>query len=352
MRSDCVLIDRVKKAAYPEIVPTTEHPKAGGFSMSTVPHNSVTDQASGSLYLLDLFSIRQSNPLKCIYNAPHICIPPKDGRPGYLSQTCCNHWDCPRCGQLRAKHEYGRMVVGARKLAEAGKLYMMTVTLPGDISLLDGEADYYEKTNRLHASINYYAKKHEIPWAYAAVTERQKRGHPHSHYISMFCPLDAFYIVDDYERYCDAVHRVNAQIPKQMRHSPELLKDIDHRQMYSEWLSLACVKAGLGVQCRLAIADLVEGASRYIAKYLFKTAMFEVWPPKWRRVRYSNNWPGMPEFATTDAFPVISRADWTRVALLPGAIEISSPAVYELAMRHLCLNVVCNSANAYDLEER
>lgn len=254
---------------------------------------------------------------------------------------------------MRARHEYGRMVVGAREIALIAQMYMMTVTLPGKITLADGEATYYEKTNRLHASINYYAKKNNIPWHYAAVTERQpKRQHPHSHYMTSFCPKDAYYIVDHYEQYCHDVQHVNAKIPSEQRYAPAPMKDIDHRQLFSVWLSLASVKAGMGVQCRIAIADLVEGASRYMAKYLFKTAMFETWPPKWRRIRYSNNWPKLPEFPTTSAFPVLAREDWTRMAQLPGTIETRDPQVYERAMLHLCLNVVCNVANDIDLEER
>jgi hypothetical protein len=243
------------------------------------------------------------------------------------------------------------MVVGAREFAAVGKMYMMTLTLPGKISLADGERTYLERTNRLHANIYKHAKKHSIPWSYAAVTERQpKRKHPHSHYITTFCPADAYYIVDDYERYKTDVQHVNANIPSEMRFSPAPMKDIDHRQLFSVWLSLASVKAGMGVQCRIAIADLVEGASRYIAKYLFKTAMFETWPPKWRRVRYSNSWPQLPEFATTSAFVVLSQQDWQKMAQLSGTIETRSSDVYEMAMRHLCLNVVCTVPNSIDNE--
>jgi len=118
--------------------------------MSTVAHNVLTDQVSDSLYLLDLFSISQSLPQKCIHHAPYICVPPRDGKDGYLCQTCCNDWLCPKCGQLRARHEYGRMVVGARELGKDHLLYMLTLTLTGTISLEDGEKTYLEKTNRLH----------------------------------------------------------------------------------------------------------------------------------------------------------------------------------------------------------
>jgi hypothetical protein len=241
------------------------------------------------------------------------------------------------------------MVVGARKLAEEHQLYMMTITLPGDIELDIAENEYLERTHRLHANINYRARTDALPWHYAAVTERQGRGHPHTHYLTTFCPPDAYYITDEYAKYCADVQHVNASIPENMRYSPEPLEDIDNRQMFSVWLSLASVKAGLGVQCRMAIADVIEGASRYMAAYLFKVTMFKQWPKRWKRVRYSNNWPKMPQNATTEAFPVLSAHDWHNVAALDGTIEIYSPDVYERALRWECQNVVCVVENDIDL---
>lgn len=299
--------------------------------------------------LLDLFSTSQSQGKKCYKNAPFICIPPDGEKHGQLYQTCCNDWLCPRCGEYRAKFEYGRMVEGARKLAATMTLYMMTVTLPGTLGAEVADKSYLTRTNRLHSNIRYRAKTDGLNWHYAAVTERQRRGHPHTHYLTTFCPKDAYYIVDDYTRYCKDVKTVNAEIPQEMRYTPEPVKDIDHRQMFSIWLSLASVKAGLGVQCRMAVADVVEGASRYMAAYLFKQTAFQQWPKGWKRVRYSQNWPKMPHDATTTAFPVLSAHDWAKVAALRGTIETKSPDVYRRALLWLCSNVLCTTPNPYDL---
>jgi len=241
------------------------------------------------------------------------------------------------------------MVVGARQLGQDHKLYMMTITLPGDIDIETGDAEYLERTHRLHANIGYRARTDKIPWHYASVTERQTRGHAHSHYITSFCPPDAYFIVDHYEKYCHDVQHINAKIPENMRYSPEPLKDIDLRQMFSVWLSLASVKAGLGVQCRMAVADIVEGASRYMAAYLFKVSIFQQWPDGWRRIRYSQNWPKMPQNSTTGAFPVLKAQDWQAVAGLVGTIEIYSSDVYEKALRWQCSNVICKVDNEIDL---
>src|SRR4030042_2464971 len=98
---------------------------------------------------LDLFSTSQKESKICINHAPYICIPETD-KPGHLSQGCCNDWTCPRCGELRAKHEYGRMVEGARTLVAEGKtLWFITITCRGDISLDMATGSYLADTNSL-----------------------------------------------------------------------------------------------------------------------------------------------------------------------------------------------------------
>lgn len=299
--------------------------------------------------LLDLFSTSQKTAKKrCINRAPHVCIPPGE-QPGKLYQSCCNDWTCPRCGELRAKHEYGRIVEGARTLAKDHQMYFVTLTCTGTISLEDAEKTYLENTNRLLSTFRAHVKKNAGFWAYASVTERQGRGHPHSHYLMTCAPADCFIVIDDYERYTASVARVNAKLPEEMRFSPEPIEKFSFLDMWSEWFALACVKAGLGVQCRVTVVDLVEGVSRYIAKYLFKECMQTDWPEGWRRVRYSQNWPKLPEIEGSSAFVVLSAVDWQKVALLPGTVETFNQDVYERALLWECLNVVCRVPNAIDL---
>jgi len=89
-----------------------------------------------------------------------------------------------------------------------------------------------------------------------------------------------------------------------------------------------------------------------MAAYPFKTTAFQVWPAKWKRVRYSQNWPKMPENRATTAFPVFSRQDWSQVASLSGTIETYSPVVYERALRWQCQNVICCVPNPIDLPQK
>lgn len=284
--------------------------------------------------LLDLFSTSQTT-VKCANNAPLIFVPTDAGK-ALLYQACCNSWNCPRCGEKRAKYEYGRMVTGARKLAENGKLYMMTITCRGDISVEESEAGYLEWTNRLHANITQNSKrKNGAAVSYAAVVERQKRGHLHTHYLTTFCPSDAYYITDHYGRYCEEVATLNRELPANMRFSPAALETIDNRQMFSLWLSRACVSAGLGVQVRMAVCDVVEGASRYIAKYLFKSIKEVEFPRKMKRVRYSRNWPKLPQIEATSAFAVMSRNDWYKVMRAGVPVECFGKDIADKAANHM-----------------
>jgi hypothetical protein len=292
--------------------------------------------ANGEEYLLDLFSTSQTSikkPPKCYKNAPYICIPGEYGSAS-LFQGCCNDWQCPRCGELRAKHEYGRIVEGARKLSKLTQLYMTTVTCRGDVTLEKSEAEYLTWTNRLNTNVATYSRRElgSKP-EYAAVIERQKRGHFHTHSLTSFCPPDAYFITDEYERYCLDVEVLNAEIPEQMRFSPDPLKDIDNRQMFSTWLSLAAVNAGLGVQVRIAICDVIEGASRYIAKYLFKTLRVTKFPRNLRRVRYSRGWPKLPKPEATTGFVILKAAHWQRVAKLNRPVECWGVDVFDRAVR-------------------
>lgn len=58
----------------------------------------------------------------CHNNAPYFAIELSAKSYG-LWQGNCNDWTCPRCGIMRAKHEYGRIVNGTRILADDHDLY-------------------------------------------------------------------------------------------------------------------------------------------------------------------------------------------------------------------------------------
>ena len=243
---------------------------------------------------LDLFSISQKSELAnatyaaskvaeiCQNGAPFIAIK-TNGKAYRVAQGCCNSWTCPRCGETRAKREYRRMVHGCTELAREHGLYFLTLTCRGrELSVKDSQENYLKWTNRLLSALRASARKDGKPWHYAQVTERQKRGHPHSHLITTFYPHDL----------------------------------TTGKRLRSGWLKERVVSAGLGVQYDISKVRSAEAASRYVAKYLFKPSMFAThWPKNWRRIRYSRSFPQLPELET-DAFPLIKPKDWLKLARL------------------------------------
>lgn len=276
---------------------------------------------------------------KCVNDSPLIVIVPHDGVPGRVFQACCNDWLCPRCGRMRANEEYARLLHGADVLGDEYTLYEITVTTRGDVTSAEAEKNYLENTNTFLTACRTYAKRHDLPWYYAAVTERQKRGNPHSHLMTTFCPKDAVECLSDYKAYCEAVSRVNAKIPRRMRFSPKPFDRLKTGELFSEWLCLEAVKAGLGVQCHISEVRSIRGMSIYLAKYMFKSALEQQWPKGWKRVRYSRNWPKLERETDIEAFPLLRPADWERLARITEPVITTEPDIWCACVIHLALNV-------------
>lgn len=261
---------------------------------------------------LDLFSISQkvltfdlcfsdAPRAWCKYGAPMFAYAHDDDGASNswgVTQGNCNHWDCPRCGPGIARKNYGRIIEGARHFAQHNQLYFLTITCRGkEMSKSVADEKYLLWTNRLLSTLRASAKKSSQAWAYAAVTERQKRGHPHSHFLTTFCPPDARMGLRKSWAHDNAGKRVYSKT--------ECIR--------SDWLQERVISAGLGEQYDLTPVQNTEACSRYVAKYLFKQTLLSVWPKNWRRVRYSQNWPQLPE-RNTDAKVLLTAEDWYYLA--------------------------------------
>jgi len=256
----------------------------------------------------------------CTHDAPFFAYQIK-GKTYGVVQGCCNDWNCPRCGQQRAKEEYGRIVVGSREISKTCQLYLFTVTCRGkEMSLEDAENNYLEWTNRLLTRLRAATKRADKQWYYASVTERQHRMHPHSHYLTTYCPTDATQVAKGAaKRFFTTGETFLAK----------------HATLQSEKLERACAECGLGIQYDISRVNSAEAVSRYVAKYLFKASVFEtIWPKGWRRVRYSNNWPKLPD-QETSAFILLTDADWHRLAREALIVKTSDDGAREIVGQHL-----------------
>jgi len=230
-----------------------------------------------------------------------------------IQQTCCNHWDCPLCGQTRAKQEYRRIVWGAEVLADDHNLYFWTLTCRGrDCSLEEAEENYYAWTNVLLTNARTKAKRACHYWAYVQVTERQHktRQHPHSHIITTYLPEDAI-------------------------ETKLLGGEVGY---VSKWFTSANSTSKLGSQHRISQVKSASAVSRYVAKYMFKDMMQEEWPRKWKRVRYSESWPKPPAHDFDSAITLTSKATWNEAGDSPVTWVIDDRATYEIA-RHRLANI-------------
>lgn len=275
---------------------------------------------------LDLFSTSaefQSAPYQkrtcappefCINGAPFFAYCKHD-KTYAVVQGCCNSWNCPRCGLQRAKQEYGRIIEGVRTLAKPGNeedihtpIYFITITCKGrEINVKDAEANYLIWTHRFLDSCRAKAKRTGREWSYVAVTERQKRGHPHSHILTVWAPPD------QYQRTVD----------KWAKDAQGILRKTRVSCIGSRYIERSLDVAGLGSQYDVSIARTIEGTSRYVAKYLFKDDIFTTkWPPGWKRVRYSNNFPKL-ERVKSEAFVLLKREDWEKLTHVAMAVAVN-----------------------------
>lgn len=266
----------------------------GGFQGGgNAPHLTAEDSAG-----------QQESAGRCKYGAPFFAK--NDNGRWLITQGNCHHWDCPRCGIRIASMNYGRIVAGARKLTEhGGEFAFVTLTSRGqECSLAQAESDFLLWTNRLFTAWRARTKRAGGQWEYVAITERQARGHPHLHMLTLA--------------------RVGDEVPTQRY---KMLPDGNGKKrrayywtLRSDWLEERIASAGLGREYDVQVVNDIEAASRYIAKYLFKASSLTIWPNHWRRVRYSKNWPKLEREKADGWYPVVSTLDWM-------ALEHAAPRI-------------------------
>jgi len=258
---------------------------------------------------LDLLSTSQKKGLglRCPFGAPLAAILTNGA--GKIIQCCCNHWECPTCGEIRARQEYNRIVYGAQTLAKEHQLYFVTLTCRGkDCSIEDAQENYYAWTNRLLTTFRAHVKKQNGYWAYVQVTERQKktRAHPHSHLLVTALPMDS-------------------KTTSNHSSAPVYVSSL-----FAKWNE----SAGLGAQHKITRVTSADAVSRYVAKYLFKGSAKDKFPAKWKRVRYSRNYPKPPDQAASVSWLLEDAFDWGRVMDMPVTWSTDIEHVYTWAKFH------------------
>jgi hypothetical protein len=212
------------------------------------------------------------------------------------------------------------MVEGCRSLAQNHALFFITITCRGkEISHEYAEENYGRWTNRLLDACRVKSKREGGQWHYVQVTERQKRLHPHSHFITTFCPKGAV-VTTSSKSSVGADGQQRVQRVSSIR---------------SEWFETTLKRSGLGAQYNITKVESAEGASRYVAKYLFKSSIFTAdWPKGWKRIRYSQSFPDAPEVAT-NAIVLLTQEDWYKLASKTVLVTVSNLDDFEEASDRL-----------------
>jgi hypothetical protein len=210
------------------------------------------------------------------------------------------------------------MVAGAEELAARhGNLWFITITCRGaGLSVVESEAGYTKWCNTFLTALRTDATRRGKEWHYAIVTERQKRGHPHSHILTTYEPRGIYLgWKADYKRHFG------------------ILRNEWKACLRSDWLQTRCVSAGLGEQYDISQTRNIKAASRYVAKYMFKdTALGVAWPKGWKRVRYSQSWPKLPDFgAENEAMALLGQEDWTVLGSRAAALQCTDEESYQEA---------------------
>jgi hypothetical protein len=220
---------------------------------------------------------------------------------------------------MRAKQEYGRIVEGCRTLSEKHDLWFITITCKGrTMSKGEADANYGKWTNTLLTRWRTNSTRAGEEWYYAQVTERQKRGHPHSHILSTWKPPEIYL----------------GKVCKWETSNEGERRRVEKEALRSDYVRRSCVDVGLGDQYDISRVESVEGASRYVAKYLFKDTIFNtIWPKGWKRVRYSQSFPKLPD-KQSNAFVLMTREDWRKLANLATIITSSEYIVGEIVKHH------------------
>lgn len=269
----------------------------------------------------DFFSPPKYQHQGCIYHAPFFAIE-KNPSSGVwsLSQGQCHHWDCPRCGIIRAKHEYWRIVKGSQQVVSEGhSLYFLTITTRGvGLPVAEAEKNYLQWTNRLLTNLRGQSKRRLAYWCYVQVTERQNRKHPHSHILTTYEPLD---LVEGAKWQYEQVNGVK--------------QGYWQDALRSHSLQCSIGASGLGEVYDISLVKSAAAVSRYIGKYLFKQTLLTVWPEGWRRVRYSQNWPQSDFEPASNAIALINKNDWFELAKVAETVITHDQEAQEIASNYL-----------------
>ncbi len=187
----------------------------------------------------------------------------------YIIQPRCKMWSCSYCGRQNALNWSARIREGIEHYQRSGWLdwSMVTFTMSRYTRGFENSiAKWPKRWSKISTRI-----RRKVPGVrYALIPEQHKDGTLHTH--SLFSG-----------------------------------------EISNTWISQNCHQCGLGYKSHSERMYSAFGASKYALKYLTKGISATEWPPKFRRIRTSQQWPTI---ADNDNCTTIE-ADWTYLTTYP-----------------------------------
>jgi len=174
----------------------------------------------------------------------------KDKKTATIFNPRCGSWKCPYCAQLNSDEWQHRVLSGALELENQGH-ELRFITLTSRPYATPNSSLYFFKQNwpKLQRRAKYHTEKNgKETWSFILIPERHKTGVLHCHLVAT-TPLT------------------------------------------TRWWHEHGYKCGFGYENHSKLVKYAVGTAGYVAKYLSKSIEVTDWPPKFRRIRASRNWP-------------------------------------------------------------
>lgn len=186
-----------------------------------------------------------SNPL-----SPYLVGLSKTGEKAIVYQADCDDWECEECAKRKQNQWVARAIIGCKQITSNGTgLSFVTVTS--------------------HKSLKDFAATAAVfPHAWSLLYARMKRFQTKFDYLMVI-----------------ELHK------KGKRLHAHLLTDFTARQ---RWWKDNNAYSGLGYQAKVRTVENEGSAAGYVSKYLAKSLEGAMFPPKFRRIRVTNNWAELP----------------------------------------------------------
>lgn len=187
--------------------------------------------------------------------APYLVGLAKSERKALVIKANCDEWECVECAARKQSQWSARAILGSQEIASRGiTLRFVTVTT----------AEWYKTSAAAIAS---------FPIAWNKLYGRLKRQNPNLMYL------------------------MTIEFGKKTGHMhAHFLTDA---QQTTRWYKDNARACGMGFQAKAEPVDSDAKAAAYVSKYIGKSLAGQQLPPKFRRVRCSQNWTALPDLEAT-----------------------------------------------------